>query len=377
MLLLLTWSCLLGATNAGVMTVTMHKIPDDEFVKKIIKFRAAAASSLASSPSRTLTEKDSVIVRDFDEAQYYGTIEVGTPGQTFNVVFDTGSSWLWVPSSSCTACRRKNLFRNTKSRTFRGYSDEFHAVYGSGDVKGKFARDTVRIGNVEVTNQVFGDVSSVNFEGNLYPDARFDGLFGMAFSALSENVPPVIENALAQGKLDEPVLAFYLGSGSDGELTIGGVDRRRYAGYFRTLPLTEAAWWTVAVDFVSVNGRSVDSRTTTVVDTGTSLILGPKAAVDQLARAAGARYSDGTYYVPCDRRVPDVTFTMGGKDYVLTGDDTVLGDGVRGDDCMFMFGSQGGDLGDVPPWVLGDVFLRKYYTKFDLGRKEIGFAVLA
>ena len=69
-----------------------------------------------------------------DDLEWAGTISVGTPAQKFLIDFDTGSSDLWMPSSSCSSstCRSKTRYSSSKSSTSSKKSGSFSIQYGDG-----------------------------------------------------------------------------------------------------------------------------------------------------------------------------------------------------------------------------------------------------
>lgn len=76
-------------------------------------------------------ERDAVGLTDQeDDLEWTGNVTVGTPGKSFIINFDTGSSDLWVPSSLCKNCDYKALYNHTESSTSSAKSGTFSIHYG-------------------------------------------------------------------------------------------------------------------------------------------------------------------------------------------------------------------------------------------------------
>uniref|UniRef100_A0A183CDB1 Peptidase A1 domain-containing protein n=1 Tax=Globodera pallida TaxID=36090 RepID=A0A183CDB1_GLOPA len=259
-----------------------------------------------------------LVLHNYMDAQYYGEISIGSPPQNFTVLFDTGSADLWVASKKCSingkACSPRHKYDSSKSSSYQPDGRRLFLEYGSGAMDGELA------------------------SGN------FDGMFGMAFAEISENLSTVFDNMVTQHKVQEPVFAFWLSRNSTsklgGEMTIGGTDQRHFVAPINYTPVTRKAYW----QFKKYIGVISDIN--------------------------------GGVTVPCERipTLPDISFNIGGMAYTLKGKDYVWKVTIKGKTICHS-GFVGINLPGLENlWILGDVFIGRYYTVFDVGQSRVGFA---
>uniref|UniRef100_A0A7S0Q893 Peptidase A1 domain-containing protein n=1 Tax=Coccolithus braarudii TaxID=221442 RepID=A0A7S0Q893_9EUKA len=330
----------------------------------------------------------SVYLKDYQDAQYYGEISLGTPPQPFTVVFDTGSANLWVPSMQCKgfnlACYLHRRYSQSRSSTYVKDGSPFEIKYGSGSMTGFISHDTLTLGGLSLPNATFAEALSE--PGLAFALSHFDGILGLAYPSISVNgLTTIFEALVSSGQLDKPQFAFYLSKDPKAELggllTLGGADSNYYTGELHYVPVSRKAYWQFELDEVSVDGSMLVSGTSAIADTGTSLIVAPSSVFKQLVQALGlpalSQQGNGQITIPCDRAdaLPTLAFKINGRPFELESAEYVL--------QMELLGQTTCTLGlmpmDVPPpagplWILGDVFLSKYYTLFDFGADRLGFA---
>uniref|UniRef100_A0A183C6T0 Peptidase A1 domain-containing protein n=1 Tax=Globodera pallida TaxID=36090 RepID=A0A183C6T0_GLOPA len=314
----------------------LHEASRQRWERMFSNSKLSRVSTASDVDARNGTD---AVLHNYLDAQYYGDITIGSPPQNFTVMFDTGSSDLWVPVQKMPK-GQELLF---------------------------VSKDSVCVANICVQQQEFTEATSEPGIEN----TKFDGLLGMAFAKISATHSTVFDNMVTQHKVQEPVFAFWLSRNSTselgGEITIGGTDQRHFVAPINYTPVTRKAFWQFKIDSIGGGKDKIACQNgcQAIADTGTTLILGPKNDVEKIQKYIGATpHLHGKYKVPCKRvpTLPDISFNIGGKVYTLKGKDYVWKITSGGKPiCLSGFMGLGGGKG-------------RYYTVFDVGQTRLGFA---
>ena len=197
-----------------------------------------------------------------DWGGYYMTIEIGTPPQKIEVLVDTGSSDLWIPSSTAEVCRAGGCAGGCAGGTFtasnstsygvpRGEPPGFELKYKDGtSVEGNYSTDVVRIGQSVLDSYTFGLANDVGVDPTLDGSPVY-GTMGLGFASQviglrhGNDFPyPTVPLALKQqGHIASQSYSVYIDDleADKGHVLFGGIDTAKYRGELKTLGVHPSA----------------------------------------------------------------------------------------------------------------------------------------
>ncbi|XP_030182402.1 pepsin B [Lynx canadensis] len=377
--------------SEGVERIILKK---GKSIRQVMEERGVLQTFLKNHPkvdpgAKYLFNNDAVAYEPFTnylDNYYFGEISIGTPPQNFLILFDTGSSNLWVPSIYCQsqACSNHNKFNPRTSSTFRNSEQTYTLAYGFGSLTVLLGYDTVTVQNIVIHNQVFG--MSENEPNYPFYYSYFDGILGMAYPNLAvQNGPTVLQSMMQQGQLTRPIFSFYFSRQPTyeygGELILGGVDTQFYSGEIVWTPVTRELYWQIAIDEFLIGNQATgfcSQGCQGIVDTGTFPLTVPQQYLDSFVKATGAQQDqNGDFVVNCNsiQSMPTITFVISGSPLPLPPSTYVLNNNgycTLGIEVTYLPSPNG-----QPLWILGDVFLREYYTVYDMAVNRVGFALSA
>ncbi|RWS30870.1 lysosomal aspartic protease-like protein, partial [Leptotrombidium deliense] len=323
-----------------------------------------------------------------DKLQYYTEIFVGTPPKKFKVLFDTGSSLLWIPSHQCTyTCVGHHKFSCNESSTCISVENHvFNFNYGSGKVKGTLHLDTVKIGNITIPDQpLLLALSNPGFAG-----ASFDGILGLSYvyGGTNSSANTSLFYSMVNDKLiDKAMFAVYLNKNKayedHGMVTFGGIDHKYYTGQFTYVRLLNSYYWAFRTNSVALvdnkNEKTVicDQNCDVMVDTGTSFIAVPESKLNlvnkllsKVTQLKKSMWGYKTFECSLTSDLPSLTFFINDHEFVLKPEHYVV-NALEYNKRVCFTGITGSGRN---MFIFGDSFIRQYYTQFDAENHRLGFA---
>jgi len=319
----------------------------------------------------------SVVVTNSQDEAYFAQMSLGSPAQNFTVQLDTGSSNLWVFGKECESadCKDRKKFDGSKSSTFTKIGTSLTIPYHAGTISGYIGQDQAQFGETTVKNQQFGIMKAENW------GLACDGILGLGMQSLAvDNITPWFVNAYEQKVVDSSIFSLYLTAKMNqkgSKIFLGGINSDYYTGDIRYHDIIEDGHYMLSFDGVKVNGEPLPMERTlkALIDSGTPGLAMPKWLNDSILQQTGPISWD------CKgiESLPDLIFMIDGIDYPVPSSDYVVVSSEPTTKLCQTQWSTGQFSPDMQKFlenyiILGDTFMKTYYTAFDMKNKRIGFA---
>ncbi|SCV74733.1 BQ2448_7762 [Microbotryum intermedium] len=334
---------------------------------------------------------------------FYGSLSVGTPAFTYEVVLDTGSSDLvmMIPGVDRDgACVGNCVITGQLYPALNGSTSAValnrttNLVYGGGIAAGYLVNDTVTMGGFTSVQTI----AACNNVTSLTSSSDETGLIGLAFESLSgTGSRPFMQGLYESGQLSEPLFAFapapldlkdvgaYQDTVPGGFLDIGTTNSTLFTGEIGYTGLTggKGRYWEIPLDSFQVQGVDVNISTpNAVIDSGTNSLAIPTLAAEKIyAAIADSKLIAGTgglYEYPCKTNV-SLTLTFNGVQYTTAPKffNGGVSPGRKETHCIGAVSALGGTSAEaMTTYVIGTPFIMNFYSVFRFDPPSVGFATI-
>lgn len=329
---------------------------------------------------------NNIPLKNYNDIQYYAEISVGSPPQKFKVTFDTSSNIFWIPARTNNGNCGSGHSRFNELASF-SYADlnNITKIKMNGQIsKVQMIKETVTIGSFIVENQTMGLLRDGNCDG-----FQYDGVMGLGLWN-NEDIH-VIHSLMDQYQLTAPIISLFLNRKipgmvqmAGGELYIAGwnsdLSDKGSITFIPVITSPPSTDWIIPVQEVKMTnmGRSstLMKSSKALISSGTSFILVPQTVFKNIMSSMEAYLFENNYYVDCYKsfELPSITVIINNEEYTVTGRDYVLKEITKGGYCAVGIGIS--ESYSPYDWVLGNVFLSKYYTIFHYRERSIAFTPL-
>ncbi|CAI2362252.1 unnamed protein product [Moneuplotes crassus] len=324
------------------------------------------------------TENPAIDLTNFQDLQYYGPVTIGSEHEVFDVVYDTGSGWIWATGKGCSGCSaNKHQFDPATSSTYESTGEERTLRYGKGEVTGDISVDQIGLPGVQANARFIPAMNGKDNDG-----MQSSGIVGLT-PVVTDDEDLLVDKLFEQNVIDRREFTTYIGHESERSYIDFGENKEDQSGVtwidLEFLETTDRQiYWSTDFDSVTINGEGVDLKYhSSIWDTGTSLIgFNPddfKVVIDNLlADFKNPIQSQGLYMVKCsdpaDIYSKSISFNFGGLEMEVPASEFIIEQKV----LFTKYCIVGLMPINLPGVLLGDSFLRDTRIIHDMEGQRLG-----